>query len=110
LGARSPTSSSGAAATLALGVFLGLGYTIGTAALTVATVVIPPALRPLYLAISVTLVAVFFIGAAPVAVSGLADLIGGPAAIGSALSIVCAAASLVGTAVLLASARAFPAR
>ena len=97
-------------AVIALGVFLCLGYMIGTAALTLATVVIPAPLRPLYLAISVTLVAVFFIGAAPVAVSGLADLMGGPGSIGSALSLVCAAASVAGTAVLLASARGFPGR
>lgn len=93
-----------------LGVFLTLGYTLGTAALTVGTIVIPGEVRGLYLALTVTIGALFFIGAAPLVVSALSGALGGPAMIGQALAISCATTSLLGAIVLAVSRRNFPAR
>lgn len=93
---------------LMLGVFLTLGFITGTAALALATVVIPGELRGLYFAIAVTVGATFLIGLAPLVVSGLSSVLGGPGVIGNALAIVCAAASLLGALVFGFGRRYFP--
>jgi MFS family permease len=94
-------------ATIALASFLTLGYTIGTAAITLATIVIPGELRGLYLAVTITVGALFFIGVAPLMVSVLSGALGGPAFIGQALTIVCGTTSLLGAVVLICSTRYF---
>jgi predicted MFS family arabinose efflux permease len=87
--------------------FLTLGYTIGTAAITLATIVIPGEFRGLYLAITITVGALFFIGVAPLIVSGLSSAIGGPAKIGQALAIVCGTASFLAAIILTSGSRYF---
>ena len=93
---------------LLLTAFLTLGYMLGTAGITLATVVVPSELRGLYLALTVTVGALFFIGVAPLAVSSLAGAFGGSAMIGQALGVVCGVTSLLGASVLAFSRRYFP--
>jgi MFS family permease len=88
-------------AAILLASFLTLGYTIGTAAVTLITIVIPRELRGFFLAITITVGALFFIGVAPVLVSGLSSVLGGPGMIGNALALVCGVASLLGATVLM---------
>ena len=87
---------SPAIAGLMLTAFLTLAFTIGTAALALALVVIPGELRGLFVAIQVTAGAVFCDGLAPLVVSGLSSVLGGPPSLGTALAIVCGVTSLVG--------------
>jgi MFS family permease len=83
-------------ASFMLVLFLTFGFTIGTAALALATIVIPGELRGLYVAVTVTVGATFSIGVAPLVVSGLSGALGGPEMIGQSLAIVCAATSVLG--------------
>ena len=94
-------------ASSALTVFLTLGYIFGTAALTVGTIVIPGELRGLYLAVT-NMVAALFMGIAPLMVSFLSGVLGGPAMIGKALLVVCGGTSVVGAAVFASTQRHFP--
>jgi MFS family permease len=91
-----------------LTVFLFLGYTIGNAALTLTLIVIPGELRGLNLGVSVVIGSVFYIGLAPLTVSELSTLLGGPTRLGEALAIVCLAANLFNTIVFASTARYFP--
>lgn len=91
-----------------LGWLLATGYIVGTAGITLATIVIPGELRGLFLAFTITGAALFFIGVAPLAVSGLSALLGGPNSIGEALAIVTTATSLSGAVVLTFGSRYFP--
>lgn len=91
-----------------LSAFLTLGFTIGTAALAVATIVIPGELRGLYVAVTVTVGAVFSVGVAPLIVSSLSGSLGGPAEVGRALAIVCGVTSILGAVVFGAGSRYFP--
>jgi MFS family permease len=91
-----------------LAVFLTLGYMLGTAALTLGTIVIPGELRGVYLALSVTIGALFFVGVAPLVISSLSDLLGGEAMLGEALAIACAVASLMGALILAFTRHYFP--
>ncbi|MDB6009723.1 MAG: transporter [Gammaproteobacteria bacterium] len=102
------TGSATFAAVL-LATFLTLGYSLHLVALALGTIVIPGELRGVYLAITVTAAATFGMGVAPLAVSSLSDWIGGPPMIGRALSIVCAATSLVSAGVFAWGSRNFPA-
>ena len=88
--------------------FLTLGFSIATAGVTLSIIVIPGELRGLYLGIAFTVGSVFFVGLAPLAVSGLSGMLGGEAMIGKALTIVCASASSLGATVFALSARFFP--
>ena len=88
--------------------FLTLGFSIATAGVTLSIIVIPGELRGLYLGMAFTVGSVFFVGLAPLAVSSLSGLLGGEAMIGKALTIVCAAASLLGATVFALSAKYFP--
>jgi MFS family permease len=97
-----------ALASVMMTVFLTLGFAIATAGVTLSIIVIPGELRGLYLGMTFTVGSVFFVGLAPLAVSGLSGALGGEAMIGKALSIVCATASLMGAAVFALSARFFP--
>ena len=96
-------------AAVVLGTFLTLGFTIGTGGVTLSIIVIPSHLRGCYLGLTVTLGALFFVGAAPLMVSMLAGALGGTAMIGQALAMVCATASILGALVFGISVRYFPA-
>lgn len=91
----------------ALGVFLMLGYTIGTIALTFGTIVLPGELRGLYLAISLTVAALFSLGVAPLVVSTLSGALGGPEMVGHALALVCGMTSVCGAFVFAAARHHF---
>jgi hypothetical protein len=93
-----------------LALFITLGFTISAAALALTLIVIPGQLRALNVGVSLIIGSVFFIGLAPLAVSGLSGVLGGASALPQALAIVCASASLVNTAVLAWGARYFPIR
>lgn len=95
-------------ATIELGVFLTLGYTLGTAAISLATIVVPGELRGLYISLTITVGAVFFIGAAPLAVSVLSGFLGGTSAISRSLTMVCGVSSFLGALVLVGSRKYFP--
>jgi MFS family permease len=99
---------SPAVAGIVLAVFLTLGYTLGTVALTLGTIVIPSEVRGLYLALSVTIGALFFVGVAPLVISSLADRLGGESMLGQALAIACGVASLLGALVLAFTRHYFP--
>ena len=94
-------------AAVALTVFLTLGFTIASAALALTLIVIPGELRGLNVGISLVVGSLFFVGLAPLAVSGLSGLLGGEAKIGVALAVVCIVASVLNAAVLSFSARHF---
>jgi len=91
-----------------LAVFLTLGYTLGTAALTLGTIVVPGELRGVYLALSVTIGALFFVGVAPLVISSVANALGGEAMVAKALALSCAISSLLGAGILIATRRFFP--
>jgi MFS family permease len=95
-------------AAVALTVFLTLGFTIASAALALTLIVIPGELRGLNVGISLVVGSLFFVGLAPLAVSGLSGLVGGEAKIGVALAVVCIVASVLNAGVLSFSARHFP--
>jgi MFS family permease len=99
---------SPALAGILLTVFLTIGFTISTAAITFGTIVIPGELRGLYLAVTITGASVFCFGAAPVVISVLSGVLGGPTTIGKALTLVCAATSLLGSAVFIFGRQYFP--
>jgi hypothetical protein len=73
-----------------------------------ATIVIPAELRSMLVALSITIGALFCYGLAPLIVSGLSGVLGGPVMIGTALAIVCAVTSLSGAVIFGLSRRSFP--
>jgi len=91
-----------------LAVFVTLGISILTAGVAVSIVVIPGELRGVYLGITYTAGALFFMGLAPLVVSELSGILGGERMIGPALAMVCATASLAGAAIFWSSAAYFP--
>lgn len=97
-----------ASVSVSMGVFLALGFMIGTAELSLATIVVPGELRGLYIAITVTVGAIFSVGLAPVIVSHLSHSLGGPPMIGKALAIVCVITSAIGAVVFGFGRRYFP--
>lgn len=107
-GAVFPLMPNAAAAAVAMTVFLTLGYVMATMALAVATIVVPGELRGLYVAVSVTVGALFSIGIAPMAVSVLSGVLGGPAFIGEALAIVCTVTSVIAALVFIWGRRYYP--
>lgn len=88
--------------------FLTLGFAIAAAALALSLIVIPGELRGLNLGISIVVGSLFFVGLAPLTVSGLSSMLGGEMKIGEALAVVCGTACLVNAAVFGLSARYFP--
>jgi MFS family permease len=98
-------------ATLASGllcVFLTIGSAVGMGVTTVLTIVIPNELRGLTLTVVSATGALFGLGCAPVLVSALSGLLGGPASLGAALSVVCGAMSAAGAAALAYGSRRSP--
>jgi MFS family permease len=98
------------AAAIVLTVFITLGYGINIAAVALGTIVVPPPVRGLLVAVSVTGAATFCIGVAPVLVSTLSTWLGGPNPLSLSLTLVCGVTSLLGAAVFVFGARLFPAR
>jgi predicted MFS family arabinose efflux permease len=96
-----PVASTIGVAVLLLSLFLTLGYTIGTGAMTLATLSVPPQALGIFLGLSVTVGALFFVGAAPLVVSFAAGLFGGKAALPFALAIVCCVSSGMGGLILM---------
>jgi MFS family permease len=89
--------------------FLTLGFTIGVAAIALSNCIIPGELRGLNMALTIVAAALFAIGIAPLAVSTLSGLLGGPQMIGTALAVVCSVTSVIGAIVFGFSRRNFPA-
>jgi len=102
------TMPDAVSASVVLVVFMTIGTVIGLGATTLATVVIPSELRGLLLALLFALGTVFGIGLAPVAVSLLSNLVGGPAMIGRALTLVCMTGSSIGTLIFAIGKRHIP--
>lgn len=94
-------------AAVVMAIFLTLGFSIATAGVALSVIVIPGELRGAYLGMAFTIGSIFFVGLAPLAVSGLSTALGGEATIGRALAFVCAVASLAGAVVFALSARFF---
>lgn len=94
---------------LLLALFLLIGSAISVMVTALSVVVIPNELRGLCMSVEFAAGALFGLGLAPMTVSLLSGAIGGPAAIGKALSIVCAVTGLAGAA-LFAHSRALPGR
>jgi predicted MFS family arabinose efflux permease len=103
-------ASDSAWAAVMLALFMTLGFTISAAALALTLIVIPGELRALNVGVSLIVGSVFFIGLAPLAVSGLSGALGGESSLPQALAIVCGSASLVNAVVFASVARYFPGR
>lgn len=95
-------------ASLMLGIYLILGFSIFTASLSLILIVIPGELRGLNLGASLIVASLFFVGLAPLAVSRLSTALGGEMMLGKALAIVCVTMSLISATVLLFGRRYFP--
>jgi predicted MFS family arabinose efflux permease len=80
---------SATASIFALVLFLTLGTATGVIVTTLFTIVIPNELRGLCLSAMWTSGALLGLGVAPIAVSVLSNLMGGPGSIGTALAIIC---------------------
>src|SRR5262249_39651885 len=81
---------------LMLALFLLIGSAISVRVAALSVVVIPNELRGLCMSVEFAAGALFGLGLAPMPVSLLSGARGGPAAIGKALSIVCAVTGLLG--------------
>jgi MFS family permease len=95
-------------ASVSLTAFLTLGFAIGAIAAALTIVVLPSELRALFVAVTIMVGALFAIGIAPLTVSGLSLLLGGPATIGRALMIVCVGTSILGAVVFAIGRVHFP--
>jgi len=91
----------------ALILFLVLGNAIAVTVTALTISVIPNELRGVSMGLQWGGGALFGFGIAPVIVASLSSGLGGPAAIGEALAIVCASASLLGALVFVFSRRMF---
>jgi MFS family permease len=83
---------------LALATFVMIGCAIFVMVIALTIVVIPNELRGICITLQMAAGALFGFGLAPVSVSLLSGAIGGPAMIGIALAIVCAAVTVLGAA------------
>jgi MFS family permease len=97
-----------AAASVPLVLFLLIGNASSVMVTALCIVVIPNELRGLCMALQFAAGTVFGLGLAPVIISLLSAVIGGPAAIGDALATVCVVSSLLGAAALALGARTVP--
>lgn len=91
-------------------VFVTLGFTVNVAGGALAIIVVPNEVRGTYMSVSMVAGAIFGVALAPLAVSALSDVLGGPMKIGQALGVVCLIFSLVAAAVFAMSSRSFPRR
>jgi MFS family permease len=88
--------------------FMTIINMIGVTEMTLTTVVIPNELRGLSLSVLVATGLVFGVGLAPLTVSLLSGVIGGPAMIGTALALICVLAGIVGAAIFAFGRRYIP--
>jgi MFS family permease len=89
-------------------VFMTVGSVISVMSTAVSTVVIPNRLRGLCLGAASAAAGFFGVGLAPLIVSLLSDVLGGPAMIGPALATVCVTTSALGAVTLAFASRSFP--
>jgi MFS family permease len=88
--------------------FMSIGAAVSVTVTTLFTIVIPNELRGLCMSL-VAAVGVFFgLGLAPLTVSVLSGVIGGPDSTGKALSLVCVISSLLGAVPFVLARRYFP--
>jgi MFS family permease len=78
-----------------LTLLLMIGFVASVAAFALSSIVIPAELRAVYVGVSFSAAAVVGLGGAPLAVSALSGLLGGPSAIGVALTIICVVTSVL---------------
>jgi MFS transporter, Spinster family, sphingosine-1-phosphate transporter len=97
----------GAASALFMAFYM-IGVMAGVLVTTIMTVVIPSEQYGVCLGIMLVVEGVFGVGLAPLLVSTLSTVMGGPHYVGKALAIVCAMTSLAGSVVLFSSQRFFP--
>lgn len=88
-------------ASILFAAFLIMGLIVGTAWVTLSTIVVPNELRGLYLALAFGGGNLIAGGLAPLMVSSLSGVLGGPLMIGKALAMVCSVASVLAAIVLL---------
>jgi MFS family permease len=93
-----------------LGAFVLAGFMTNTAAAALSTIVIPNELRGTYLSMTMVVGALFGLALAPLLVSSLSGVLGGPAAVGKALAIVCVISSVLAAAIFVRGSRHFPAQ
>jgi hypothetical protein len=79
----------------ALVVFLATGVAINVIVITLVTILLPNEVRGLSVSVLWAVGALFGLGLAPLTVSLLSELLGGPSRVGAALSMVCVATGLV---------------
>jgi MFS family permease len=96
-------------ATVALTVFLLIGFIGQVAAMATATIIIPGELRGLYIAITLALASVFSFGLAPLMVSWVSAALGGPSKVGHALAIIGAGTAVLGAIAYGSGRKYFPA-
>lgn len=95
-------------ASIALTVFLSVGFTGAAAGMAVATVIIPGEVRGLYISITFALGSLFSFALAPVLVSGLSTALGGQSMVGHALAIVGGITAVIGAIVFGVGRKNFP--
>jgi hypothetical protein len=84
-----------------------VGFTGSVMAFALTTIVIPAQLRSVYVGITFSAAAVVGFGGAPLAVSTVSGLLGGPSTIGIALTLICVVTSVVGAGFFALSRRLF---
>ena len=94
-------------ATLGLALFLLIGTAFQVAQLTLITIVMPSEMRASCVAWTLAMGSLFAFGLAPLIVSQLSVVLGGPARIGVSLTTVCLCSSLVGALLFYRSRTAF---
>lgn len=95
------------AGVVTLVVFKAINQAINVISSTLATVVLPNEIRGFTLVVMQAAVALVSGGIAPVTVSGLTGLLGGPSRLGESVAIVCAASALFAAIGFLAGRRVF---
>ncbi|MDY6946223.1 MAG: MFS transporter [Pseudomonadota bacterium] len=95
-------------ASILLTVVMTLIIAVATMGMALFTIVIPNELRGLCMAMLSAAILLFALAVAPMAVSVVSGLMGGLAAIGDALSIVCVAAGMMATAAFMVAGRFLP--
>jgi len=101
-------ASEAALATALLIVFATMGNAILTAGSALLSIVIPNELRGLCIAVTAAVGVFLGLGLAPLAVSTLSSMIGGPEMLGAALSLVCVLTGILGATAYWFGRRYFP--
>jgi hypothetical protein len=98
------------AATLLLTMFIACGGATVVMVVTLTTIVLPNELRGLCMSVLMTAGVLLGIGFAPMTVSFISGVLGGPETIGKALALVCMTASIVAAVTFAFGNRYFPSR